>query len=185
MIALLALICAFQDPVVLHTAEPSEADVPAVALADGEIGVALGADDVLTAAGFAAPPFTRGKVAVVADPKAPKPAGVETLVWATSLPREQAAAILRETPGLVCIVSGRGGGDGEALKIGESWMVQAPGSSGLWGRLEIKPGSVTSGRRRARRPSRNCATRRARRPRKRRRRRSRPATAPVGSACSE
>ncbi len=111
MIVLLALICALQDPVVLRTAEPSEADVPAVALGDGEIGVALGSDEALSAAGFRVPPFTLGKLAVVADPKASKPAGVEVMVWATSLPREQAAAVLRETPGLVCIVSGRGGGD--------------------------------------------------------------------------
>ncbi len=141
MIALLALICALQEPVVLRTAEASEA-CPSVALADGEIGVAIGADDVLAAAGFAAPPFTRGKVAVVADPKA-KPAGAETVIWVTSLPRDQAAAILRETPGIVCVVSGRGGGDVEPLKIGESWMVQAPGSSGLWGRLELRGTSVT------------------------------------------
>lgn len=146
MIALLALICAVQEPVVvLRTAEASDASAyPAVALAEGEIGVAIGADDGLSAAGFAAAPFTRGKIAVVSDPKATKPPGVETIIWATSLSRDQAAAVLRETPGIgICIVSGRGGGDAEPLKIGESWMVQAPGSSGLWGRLEIRGSALT------------------------------------------
>ena len=126
MIALFALICALQDPVVLRTAE-----------AEDGIRVALGDEP------FAAPPFIRGKVAVVADPKA-RPAGAETIVWVTTMPREQAAAVLRETPGIVALVSGRGAGDIEPLKIGESWMVQAPGSSGLWGRLEIKGALVAN-----------------------------------------
>jgi hypothetical protein len=141
MIALLALVCALQEPIILRTAEASEV-CPSVALAEGEIGIAIGADEVLAAAGFAAAPFTRGKVAVVADLKS-RPAGGETVIWATSLPREQAAALLRENPGIICIVSGRGGGDVEPLKIGESWLVQAPGCSGLWGRLEIKGSALT------------------------------------------
>lgn len=113
MIALLAVVLALQDPVVLRTAEEG-----------GKIRVTVEA----------------GKASVVEDPKA-KADG--TAVWVTSLPREQAAAVLRETPGLVGIVSGRGGGDVEPLKIGESWMVQAPGTSGLSGRIEIQGGTIT------------------------------------------
>ncbi|MBV8879177.1 MAG: hypothetical protein JO332_04345, partial [Planctomycetaceae bacterium] len=119
MIALLALVCALQEPVVLRTAE-----------SDGKVTVTI--DDQVA----------RGKVAVVDDPKA-RPAGAETVVWVASMPREQAAAALRETPGIVAVVSGRGGGDVEPLKIGDSWMVQAPGSTGLSGRLEIRGGLVT------------------------------------------
>jgi hypothetical protein len=141
MIALLALVFALQEPIVLRTAEASEI-VPSVALADGEIGVALGADEVLTAAGFSSAPFKRGTVAVIADLKA-RPAGGDPVVWVTTLPREQAAALLRENPGIIGLVSGRGGGDVEPLKIGESWLIQAPGSSGLWGRIEIRGATVT------------------------------------------
>jgi len=141
MIALLALVFALQEPIVLRTAEASESS-PSVALADGEIGVALGADDVLTAAGFSVAPFKRGNITVISDLKS-KPAGDEPVVWVTSLPREQAAALLRENPGIIGLVSGRGGGDVEPLKIGDSWLVQAPGSSGLWGRLEIRGATVT------------------------------------------
>ena len=113
MIALLAVVLALQDPIVLRTAEE-----------DGKIRVTVEA----------------GKASVVEDPKA-KSEG--TIVWVTSLPREQAAAVLRETPGLVGIVTGRGGGDPAPLKLGSSWMVQAPGSSGLVGRVEIQGGAVT------------------------------------------
>jgi hypothetical protein len=145
VIALLALVCALQEPIVLRTAETTDAaSIPAVSLPEGEIGIALAADDLLGAAGFAAAPFVRGNVAVVVDPKQPRPANTEIMVWVTPLPREQAAVILRETPGVrVCIVTGRGGGDVEPLKIGESWMVQAPGSTGLWGRLELRGTALT------------------------------------------
>jgi len=148
-IAFLAFLLAVQDPIVFRTAEsPDPFLLPAVALAEGEIGILLGATpeaaDLLAPAGFSVPPFVRGKVAVVVDPKAKAPAGTETVVWVTSMARDQAAAVLRESPGIrVCIVSGRGGGDAKPLKIGESWMLQAPGTSGLWGRLEVRGAAVT------------------------------------------
>jgi hypothetical protein len=148
-LVLLAALLAVQDPIVFRTAEsPDPVLLPSVALEEKEIGILVGASpeaaEVMSASGFSAPPFVRGKIAVVLDPKASAPSGTETLIWVTMLPREQAAAVLRETPGIrICIVSGRGGGDATPLKIGESWMVQAPGSSGLWGRLELLGGVLT------------------------------------------
>lgn len=144
MLALaLVLLLAAQDPVVIRTVEASsDAAFPALELAEGEIGVALGASEVATAAGFAAPPFKKGGVSVVSDPKG---SDGDVVVWVTSLPREQAAAALRESPKVrLCIVTGKGGGDPEPLKIGDAWMVQAPGSSGLWGRIELRGGAVTN-----------------------------------------
>jgi len=141
--AALVLMLAAQDPVVIRTVEAaSDAAFPALELAAGEIGVALGASEVAAAAGFAAPPFKKGGVSVVTDPKA---ADGDLVVWVTSLPRDQAAAALRESPKVrVCIVTGKGGGDPEPLKIGDAYMVQAPGSSGLWGRIEVRGGVVTN-----------------------------------------
>lgn len=141
--AALVLMLAAQDPVVIRTVEAwSDAAFPALELAEGEIGVALGASEVSAAAGFAAPPFKKGRVSVVSDPKA---ADGEIVVWVTSLPREQAAAALRESPKVrVCIVTGKGGGDPEPLKIGAAYMVQAPGSSGLWGRIVVTNDTVYS-----------------------------------------
>lgn len=144
-LAALVLLSVVQEPVIIRTVESASAPAfPAFELPEGEIGVALGeASELAQAAGFSAAPFARGKVAFITDPKAGA-AGAETLVWVTSLPRDQAATILRATPGIrLCIVSGRGGGDPEPLKIGEAWMVQAPGSSGLWGRIELRGTLVT------------------------------------------
>ncbi|MBI3855958.1 MAG: zinc ribbon domain-containing protein [Planctomycetes bacterium] len=79
----------------------------------------------------------------MSDPKTAGGSGL--VVWLSSLSREQSAAALREAKGIaLCIVSGRGGGDPEPLKIGDAWMVQAPGSSGLWGRIEVRGGVVTN-----------------------------------------
>lgn len=142
--AALVLLWAAQETIVIRTAE-SPSSVPAIEVPEGEIGVVLGqGSDFLAAAGFSPAPFVRGKVAFLADPKAPVPAGAEIAVWVTPLPRDEAAAILRESPKFrLCIVTGKGGGDPEPLKIGDSWMVQAPGSSGLWGRLEIRGTAVS------------------------------------------
>jgi hypothetical protein len=145
----LAVLLAVQDPVVLRTAEaPDPVLLPSVALEEKEIGILVGAGpeaaEVLAPAGFAVPPFVRGKIAVVTDPKAPAPAGTESLVWVTTLPRDQAEALLKQNPGIrICIVSGRGGGDATPIRIGDSWMVQAPGTSGLWGRLDWQGGTLT------------------------------------------
>ena len=146
--AALVLLGLLQEAVVIRTLEsPSALSFPAVQIGEGEIGIALGVGpetaDLVAAAGFSPPPFVRGKVAIIADPKAESRA--DLVVWVTSLPREQAAAVLREAKGIsLCIVSGRGGGDPEPLKIGEAWMVQAPGAGGLWGRVEFRAGSVSN-----------------------------------------
>src|SRR5437764_7912196 len=34
--------------------------------------------------------------------------------------------------------------DPERLRVGDAWMVQAPGNSGLWGRIELRSGAVAS-----------------------------------------
>jgi hypothetical protein len=141
----LVLLLASQETVVIRTVE-SAASIPALELAPGEIGLAFGADapELLVAAGFASAPFVRGKVAFITDPKA-APAGAEVVVWVAPVPREQAAAILRESKGItLCIVSGRGSADAEPLRIGETWMVQAPGDGRLWGRIELRAGAITS-----------------------------------------
>jgi len=141
-IAVLVMALA-QDAVVIRTAEsPTAAGFPALELREGEIGVVLGAapevGELLSAAGFSAAPAPRGGLTFSAEPKA-------GAVWVSSLPREQTAAALRATKGIpLCIVTGRGGGDPEPLKIGDSWMVQAPGATGHWGRIELRGGTVTN-----------------------------------------
>jgi hypothetical protein len=148
LIALLLAALAQAEPIVIRTVEaPTAASFPALELPEGEIGVALGAApelvNLLAAAGFSASPGARGKATFITDPK--PGAGGGLVVWISSLPREQSAALLRETKGIaLCIVTGRGGGDPEPLQIGDAWMVQAPGSSGLWGRIELRPGSVSN-----------------------------------------
>lgn len=148
MIALLAFVlCTAQnDPIVIRTVESPTASFPALEVSGGEIGVALNVApemaDLVTAAGFSTSPASRDGVTFVADPKA---GGSGTVVWISSLPREQTAAALREAKGItLCIVTGRGGGDPEPLKIGDAWMVQAPGTSGMWGTISIQKGVVAS-----------------------------------------
>lgn len=141
LLAVLMLALA-QEAVVIRTVEAPTASFPALELRDGEIGVAVGAaaelNDLLSSAGFSAVPAARGGLTFSAEPKA-------GAVWISSLSREQTAARLRETKGIpLCIVTGRGGGDPEPLKIGDAWMVQAPGNSGLWGRIEIRGAVVTN-----------------------------------------
>ena len=146
----LVLLLASQEAVVIRTIEsPSAASLPALELAPGEVGLALGvpsdASDLVTAAGFSFPPFVRGKVAFITDAKAAAGTGAERVVWVAPGTREQAAAVLRESKGIsLCIVTGRGGADEEPLKIGDSWMVQAPGDGRLWGRIELRAGSITN-----------------------------------------
>src|SRR6185436_3130522 len=83
-------------------------------------------------------PGARGGLTFSPEPKA-------GAVWISSQSRERSAAGLRETKGIpLCIVTGRGGGDPEPLKIGDAWMVQAPGASGPWGRIELRAGTVTN-----------------------------------------
>jgi hypothetical protein len=136
------------EAVVIRTVEaPAAASFPAIEIPEGEIGVVLGGvpelAELLGAAGFSAAPGARGKATFISDPKSA--AGSGPIVWVSPLPREQTAALLRESKGItLCIVSGRGGGDPEPLKIGDAWMVQAPGNSGLWGRIELRAGSVTN-----------------------------------------
>jgi hypothetical protein len=145
MSALLALVLALaqNDPIVIRTAEaPSAASFPARELPEGEIGVVLGGapelTELLSAAGFSAVPAPRGGLTFSTEPKA-------GAVWISSLSREKTASALRDAKGIpLCIVTGRGGGDPEPLRIGETWMVQAPGTSGLWGRIELRGGSVTN-----------------------------------------
>jgi hypothetical protein len=136
--AAVLLLAMAQDVVVLRTVEsPTAATLPALELAEGEIGVALGGDsEAAAAAGFTSAP--RGGLTFSSEPK-------PGAVWISPLSREQSAAALRQTPGIrLCIVTGRGGGDPEPLKIGDTWMVQAPGNSGLWGRIELRSDSVTN-----------------------------------------
>jgi hypothetical protein len=141
------LALAQEEPIVLRTVEAPDAEsFPARELPAGEIGVVLGAApetrDLLDAAGFSALPESRGKLRFVRDPKE---AVGGTVVWISALPREQTAALLREAKGIaLCIVTGRGGGDPEPLRIGDAWMVQAPGPSGLWGRIELRAGTATN-----------------------------------------
>src|SRR5579862_1048335 len=136
-----------EDPVVIRTMEaPTAGAFPPLELPPGEIGVALGAAsdvrDLVEAAGFVTAPGSRGKVTFVEEPQA---SGAGLVVWVSPRSRDETAQILREAKGLaLCIVTGRGGGDPEPLKIGDTWMVQAPGSSGLWGRIRLSAGSVTN-----------------------------------------
>src|SRR5882672_1515320 len=147
VLLVLLLALAQEEPVVIRTAEaPAAESFPARELPAGEVGVVLGAApelrELMAAAGFSASPGARGKLTFVTEPKA---SGSGTVVWVSSLPREQTAAALREAKGIaLCIVTGRGGGDPEPLKIGDAWMVQAPGGSGLWGRIELRAGAVTN-----------------------------------------
>src|SRR5678809_541958 len=107
---------------------PTASSLPARELPPGEIGAAPELAELLSATGFSAVPAARGGVTFSAEPK-------PGAVWISSRTREESAAVLRETKGIpLCIVTGRGGGDPEPLKIGEAWLVQAPGASGLWGR---------------------------------------------------
>jgi hypothetical protein len=138
----LLLLAVQEDPIVIRTVEAPTASFPARELPEGEIGVALGAPadltDLLSAAGFSASPASRRGLTFSSEPKA-------GAVWISSLSREQTAAALRDAKGIVlCIVTGRGGGDPEPLKIGDAWMVQGPGTSGLWGRIELRGGAVTN-----------------------------------------
>src|SRR6185436_10131202 len=132
-----------QEAVVIRTVEsPAGATFPAIELPEGEIGVVLGGapdlTELLAASGFSAVPAARGGVTFSAEPKA-------GAVWISSLSREKTAAALRETKGVpLCIVTGRGGGDPEPLKVGDAWMVQAPGTTGHWGRIELRAGAVTN-----------------------------------------
>jgi len=149
MNALLVLLLALSqgDPIVIRTVEaPTAASFPARQLPGGEIGVVIGAApdlrELMEAAGFSSAPGLRGKVTFVTEPQA-APGGL--VVWISSMSREQSASALREAKGIaLCIVTGRGGGDPEPLKIGDAWMVQAPGASGLWGRIELRAGSVAN-----------------------------------------
>jgi hypothetical protein len=138
----LLLLAVQEDPIVIRTVEAPTASFPARELPEGEIGVALGAPadltDLLSAAGFSASPASRRGLTFSSEPKA-------GTIWISSLSREQTAAALRDAKGIVlCIVTGRGGGDPEPLKIGDAWMVQGPGTSGLWGRIELRGGAVTN-----------------------------------------
>jgi hypothetical protein len=149
MTLLLLLLCAVQDKaatVEIRTAEAaSVASVPPHELSEGEPGVRVGegeARDILAAAGFAAAPFVREvggrKIAFVADAQGARDAKADVVILVTAVSREQAAALLRESPATVALVSGRGGADPEPLRIGDRWMVQAPGTGSLWGRLELR-----------------------------------------------
>ena len=127
-----------EEAVVIRTVEaPTAATFPALELPEGEIGVVWARcrdDGAPGRLGFSPVPAARGGVAFSADPKA-------GAVWISSLSREKTAAALRETKGIpLCIVTGRGGGDPEPLKIGDAWMVQAPGTTGHWGRIELRAG---------------------------------------------
>src|SRR5438552_4478972 len=115
MLGLLRLL-ASQDVVIRTVESPSVTSFAALEVPEGEIGIVLGPapemKDLLAAAGFMAAPFERGRVAVISDAKEAAGAKAEVVVLVTSLPRDQAAAILRETPRIaLCIVTGRGGGD--------------------------------------------------------------------------
>jgi len=140
LVAVLILFAA-QEPIVIRTVEsPTAASFPALEVREGEIGVVLAAapeiSELLSAAGFST--TSRGGLTFSSEPRA-------GAVWLSSMSREQTAAALRETKGVpLCIVTGRGGGDPEPLKIGDTWMVQAPGNTGHWGRIELRSGSVTN-----------------------------------------
>lgn len=129
MIAL-ALCLLAQETLVLRTAEgPAPSGEP-----DG-LGLYLGS---AAAAGWARVGDTREvagrKVAFVAAPGV----AADLVVWVTDLDREKALARLQELKGVhLAVCSGRGTADPEPLKVGETWLVPAPGTSGAWGRLEV------------------------------------------------
>lgn len=133
MIALLLLLLA-QDVVVLRTAEARDAFGAPAAAPEG-LGIYLGPGE---AAGWARVGETRDvggkKVAFVAAPGV----AADLVVWVTELDREKALARLKELKGVhLALCSGRGTADAEPLKIGEAWLVAAPGGPGAWGRLEV------------------------------------------------
>lgn len=137
-LAVAVLFALAQETVVIRTVEsPTASTIPALEVPPGEIGVALGGDpEAAAAAGFSSAP--RGGLTFSSEPKA-------GAVWISSLSRDQSAAAILQTKGIrLCIVTGLGGGDPEPLKIGDTWMVQAPGNSGLWGRIELRGDSVTN-----------------------------------------
>lgn len=78
------------------------------------------------------------------------------VVMVAAMPREEAAALLRNVPGIdVCIVCAPGGGDPAALKIGSAWLVEAPWGGTHWGEstLQVGPdGEVASVQHRVVRP---------------------------------
>ncbi len=141
MIAL-ALCLLAQETLVLRTAEGTAP----LGEPDG-LGVYLGP---AAAAGWARVGDTREiagkKVAFVAAPGA----AADLVVWVSELDRERALARLKELKGVhLAVCSGRGTADAEPLKIGDAWLVPAPGASGAWGRLEVsfrdgKPADVRS-----------------------------------------
>jgi hypothetical protein len=142
VIALLVALCLSQDAVILRTAESP----PRHRLGEAEIGVWLGGrSEQAEAAGFWRAPFTRGRIAFIADPKEAEGARADLVVWVAPGTAEEAAAVLREAKGIgLCIVSGKGSADPEPLRIGEAWLVRAPGPGGLWGRIEVRAGGVVN-----------------------------------------
>ncbi|MBI2898775.1 MAG: hypothetical protein HYY17_01180 [Planctomycetes bacterium] len=87
-----------------------------------------------------------GKVEGIADPSGAVAAALseaapraDIVVLVLHAGRDQAAEILRANPGIhLAVVSGRGSGDPEPLRIGGAWLVEAPWGGGLWGRIEIR-----------------------------------------------
>jgi hypothetical protein len=91
--------------------------------------------------GVAAPPAGKA-VDGVADPKAAlakalAEAKADLVVGVAHLSRAQAAELFRGTPVALVVVSGRGGGDAEPLKLGDTWFVQAPGPGSAWARVGV------------------------------------------------
>lgn len=92
--------------------------------------------------------------AVFLGEQALKPGEPQTVgglvVWVTDLIREKAFARLKEMKGVhLAVCSGRGLADAEPLRVGEAWLVPAPASPSLRGRLEVafrdgKPAAVAS-----------------------------------------
>ncbi|HEX7900960.1 MAG TPA: zinc ribbon domain-containing protein [Planctomycetota bacterium] len=129
MIAL-ALCLLAQETVIFRTAEG-----PRVYLGPGE---AAGVGDTREMAGK--------KVAFVAAPGV----AADLVVWVTDLDREKALVRLKELKGVhLAVCSGRGTADAEPLKVGDAWLVPAPGAPGAWGRVEVgfrdgKPADVRS-----------------------------------------
>jgi hypothetical protein len=91
--------------------------------------------------GVAAPPAGRA-VDGVGDPKAglAKALGeakADLVVGVAHMTRPQAAELFRGTGVALVVVSGRGGGDSEPLKLGDTWFVQAPGPGAAWARVGL------------------------------------------------
>lgn len=157
---ILALALAAQDSeeYAFHAAGGlTAASLPAIELADpgvlvGGLDEHAGWPELLQAAGWTRG-GTLGKIAFVFGTDAASlrrgaaDAKAGLVVLAIDLPRDRAAEILRELGGAwVAVASGRGSGDPEPLKIGESWLVEAPWGGSLWGRYVVrkKGGAVTS-----------------------------------------